>query len=632
MNLTPPGQTTDIHARSALVLAPHSDDETLGCGGLVHRLTEAGATVHVLFMSDGGGRGPRDAARAEAVRRRRAEAREACEVLGVADPTSLDLPDGHLSDHVDAMADGVLDALLGQCPELLLVPSPLEGSADHRATFAAVHRLLGPLRRDDALWEVAGSLDILAYEINHPQYPDVLVDVGDRVEVLERAMACYASQQERHDYLGARLGLLRFRAMTLPAPEAETPGATHVEAYRRLTLADFTTRDPAALVTHLGGAAESLTLTEGPTISVIVRTKDRPELLAEALESLEASTWRKTEIVLVNDGGTPPEVSADISLPLVRVDLEQNRGRAGAANAGIAAASGEYIAFLDDDDLVMPSHFETLAGLVGAAGVRVAYTDAAVGVYELGAGGTGSGDTGTGGWQCTERRLPYSRDFDPDLLLLDNYIPFNTVLIERSLIDSLTAEAGSGSDGPLDESLPFFEDWDFLIRLAQKTPFHHLARVTCEYRQFRGGGHHILGDGQRSDFLAMKAKVIERHRRADADLVARVVDRLRGETVVEQETVDRLMQDLERSEGRYHELNGRLDAMATHTKVLEGRELHAQEKVKELEGLERQLSTDLQKAYDEIERLNGLIETMEGTRAWRLHQWVQGLKSGGGGR
>ena len=72
-----------------------------------------------------------------------------------------------------------------------------------------------------------------------------------------------------------------------------------------------------------------------------------------------------------------------IRSPSRRVELAENRGRAGAADAGVAAATGDYVAFLDDDDLAAPEHLATLVGLVGAAGVRVAYTDAAVGVYEL---------------------------------------------------------------------------------------------------------------------------------------------------------------------------------------------------------------------------------------------------------
>ncbi len=547
-SLSPPGNTQRIQARSALVLAPHFDDEVLGCGGLLTQLIAGGAAVRVLFLSDGSG-GAFDVDDPAAYRaRRRAEAGRAAEVLGLTGSDRLDLPDGALDQDLERLAAGIRRALLSQRPELVLVTSPLEVSADHRAAFAALHRVLGGLRGPER--DTFAALRVLAYEINHPLYPDVLVDVSAEVERIEEAMACYESQQERHDYLAARLGLARFRALTL------APGVTAVEAYRSLGLDDFITRGPARLVAALGGTAELHPIEEGPRISVIVRTRDRPAFLAEALASLAASTWRRLEVLVVNDGGKTPELPADFPLEIRLVDLEINRGRAAAANAGLDAATGDWVAFLDDDDLVEPEHYAALAAMARGAGVRVVYSDAAVGVYEIGTGGRG-------GWRQVERRLPYSRDFDAELLLFDNYIPFNTLLIEREL---------ARETGRLDEELPFFEDWDFLLRLAARAGFHHLPRVTCEYRHFRGAGHHILGDvpRRRDDFLEMKARVFDRHaeRRSSAAL-ARVIDRLRAETVAAEEKATRLERERRSAEERYHDANGRLAASEIRQRTLE---------------------------------------------------------------
>lgn len=503
----PPGTTSTVEARSALVIAPHFDDEVLGCGGLVGLLTSAGASVRVVFCSDGGALGAR----------RREEARQAAAVLGLDGFDELDLPDGALAQHVEAMAEGLRRVLVQRRPQLVLVPSPLEVSADHRAAFAALHRAL------PALGPEASGLSVLAYEVNHPLHPDLLVDVGPVVPLIERAMACYPSQQAEHDYLRVKLGLLRFRTLTLP------PSVQAAEAYRRLTVDDFVTRGPARLVAVLGGVPELPPVDEGPLISVIVRTKDRPDFLGEALASLAGSTYRRLEVVVVNDGGRAPERPAGYPLPLTLTDLPANRGRAAAANAGIARARGDYVAFLDDDDLVEPEHFAVLAGLVRDPGVPVAYTDAAVGIYER-APGTG--------WRCVERRVPYRRDFDPERLLVDNYIPFNTLVIDRRLLATV---------GPLDTDLPIFEDWDLLIRLSAHTAFHHLARVTCEYRLFRDPAHHALGERAREqrDFLTVKARVIDKHRgRLTAEVTARVVDHLRAETVAEGETVARLRREI----------------------------------------------------------------------------------------
>jgi hypothetical protein len=422
------------------------------------------------------------------------------------------------------MAGGIRRLLQHHRPQLVLVPSPLEVSADHRATFAALHRALTGLRDADL------SVRVLVYEVNHPLHPDVLVDVRASVPLIERAMACYTSQQTEHDYLRVKLGLLRFRTLTLP------PAIEAAEAYRRLTVADFVGRSLARLVAELGGVPEADPVDDGPTISLIVRTRDRPDFLTQALASVATSTYRRLEVIVVNDGGRPPRLPAGYPLPLFLTNLPVNRGRAAAANAGVAEARGDYVAFLDDDDLVEPEHFAVLADLVRGGGVRVAYTDAVVGVYER---------SPEGQWRCVDRRVVYSRDFDPEHLLVDNYIPFNTLVIERELLATV---------GELDVSLPIFEDWDLLIRLSERTAFHHLSRVTCEYRHFRDPAHHALGarPRERPDFLALKARVIAKHRqRLTADVMARVVDRLRAETVAEQQAVRRLQGEVDarRQEG-----------------------------------------------------------------------------------
>ncbi|HVS14436.1 MAG TPA: PIG-L family deacetylase [Thermoanaerobaculia bacterium] len=640
--LAPPGRTEEVRADRVLVIAPHYDDETIGCGGLLASLAERGARVVVLFLTDGAGGvegAPPDVAEAAYAQRRRAEAARALAVLGVGEPRHLELPDGELAVRVSELAARLTEALEVETPDLVLVPGPLESTPDHQAAFAALHEALAPLRAGQPLHESLASTRFLVYEVNHPAYPDLLVDVSDRVQAISAALACYGSQLERHDYAASALGLRAYRTHSLP------PAVHAAEGYSRLALSDFTTRGRSDLVAWLGGSPALTPIEQGPLVSVVVRTRDRPELLREALASLAASRYRRLEVLVVNDGGVTPEVGATGELAVRVIDLSENRGRAAAANAGLDAARGEYVAFLDDDDLVGPEHYATLVDLVRAPGVRVAYTDAAVGVYRL-EGGAGERGSSERGWVCVERRLPYSRDFDPDVLLVDNYLPLHTLLVERALVERV---------GPFDESLPFFEDWDWLIRLAQETALHHLARVTCEYRHFERSTHHALGGGDADrgpGFLEVKARVLEKHAalrtperlasavvrlrreaveaveaaaRARADRDA-LVDQL-AEQAAQREDVQRRYFDLERS---WHRLNGELTTLRAERDELVGGAAKAAGEIERLRREERRLhgaiaeqGGHLEGTYAEIERLNALIRTMEQTRAWRLHQLLQ---------
>lgn len=623
--LAPPGETRDVRARRALVLAPHFDDDVFGCGGLIARLIADGARVKVVFLTDSAGGAELPGAGPEYGARRREEATRALAVLGVTDIEFVDLPDGDLDNHIERCADAIRQSLLADRPDLLLSVGPLEVTRDHQAAFAALHGTFGRLRGGTPLDDIAAGLRILLYDVNHTGYVDLLVDVGDQMDRLEKAVRCHASQLELHDYLSAAVGIRRWRTYSLP------PTVTAAEGFREIAPRDLTTRSLAGAIDWLGGAPRLAVVADGPLVSVVVRTRDRHELLAEALASLARQTWRRTEVVLVNDGGAPPPVDEGYPLDLVRVDLEPSRGRAGAANAGIAAAHGDWIAFLDDDDLAEPEHLETLVGVARAAGVRVAYTDAAVSIREL---------DPDRGWREVERRLPYSRDFDPDLLVLDNYIPFNTVLVERSLL----ADAG-----PLDGDLPFFEDWELLIRLAARSPFHHLARVTCEYRHFRSGAHHVFGEhpSRRTGFLEVKARVIDRHLdRIGADGLARAVGRLREEAVVNAEAAETRRRELATVRGEltarvdaWHRLNGEREGLARSLAATEAdrdaHRTHAVELGTELDrvrGEERRLTEALAasddhlgRTYAEIEHLNAVIREMKTTATWRWRRRLHRL-------
>lgn len=202
-----------------------------------------------------------------------------------------------------------------------------------------------------------------------------------------------------------------------------------------------------------------------PLVSVIVRTRDRPALLGEALASLSAQTLRDFETLVIADGGLRPPRELLEPAPgeggLTLLHREPPHGRARALNAGLDAARGRFIAYLDDDDLFLPEHLAKLSTfLAGSDSYRVAYSDVEQVEQTLGADGR---------YHEGRRLVVYGQPFDPNRLLSSNYI---------SLIGLMHA----ATDLRYDESFDILEDWEFMLRLAERGRFHRVAGVTATYR------------------------------------------------------------------------------------------------------------------------------------------------------
>jgi LmbE family N-acetylglucosaminyl deacetylase len=172
--------TDESTRRSCLVLAPHPDDETLGCAVTMMRRIEAGSAVHVIIASDGG-KWPPDRDAADNVETRRSEFERACGVLGL-DPAKvshLDLPDNGLAARAEELTDAISDAIVGLRPDDVLTTGVHDTHGDHaalgraslRAASSTSARLLvypiwqwlrpGPLLRT---WRVSGRPETVRTE------------------------------------------------------------------------------------------------------------------------------------------------------------------------------------------------------------------------------------------------------------------------------------------------------------------------------------------------------------------------------------------------------------------------------------------------------------------------------------
>jgi LmbE family N-acetylglucosaminyl deacetylase len=146
---------------TALVVAPHADDETLGCGGLIAAKVQRGDPVHVAFVSDSAAADPGDgppAASAIAIRRR-AEALAALQELGLAGSGAsfLEAPDGRLDRLTFAEAERLHGQLVGLMrllrPSEVFVPYLGGGSTEHDAAVWLVRDAIAATGQQPIIWE-----------------------------------------------------------------------------------------------------------------------------------------------------------------------------------------------------------------------------------------------------------------------------------------------------------------------------------------------------------------------------------------------------------------------------------------------------------------------------------------------
>lgn len=208
---------------------------------------------------------------------------------------------------------------------------------------------------------------------------------------------------------------------------------------------------------------------DSPAVSVIVTTRDRPRLLADALRSVAAQSRPALEVRLADDGETASiDALPDLGF-LELTALVVRCGQPGAArNAAARDARGDVLAFLDDDDLWRPDHLAGLAGAFDDPRVGFAWRDARV-VRER------VRDDGVR--EALESAM-LAADWDEERMRTDDYLPPSAWGVRRELFERL---------GGFDESFACSEDWDFVLRAARATRVRRVPGATVEVRMREHG-------------------------------------------------------------------------------------------------------------------------------------------------
>jgi LmbE family N-acetylglucosaminyl deacetylase len=187
---------------NVLVVAPHPDDEAIGCGGALCLHAMRGDRVTAVFLTSGE-LGLKHLPQEEAWRVRESEAEEAALVLGLSRWTFLRCPDWLLGEHIAEAAARVQKVLVDEQPDLLYLPHSGESHPDHQVALPIVRAALCSYRHPS---------DLFLYEVWTPlsQY-DQVKDISAVMERKLAAIRCYGSQLGSYQYERAARGLNEYR-------------------------------------------------------------------------------------------------------------------------------------------------------------------------------------------------------------------------------------------------------------------------------------------------------------------------------------------------------------------------------------------------------------------------------------
>jgi glycosyltransferase involved in cell wall biosynthesis len=226
-----------------------------------------------------------------------------------------------------------------------------------------------------------------------------------------------------------------------------------------------------------------------PTVAVIVATRDRPHLLADALASVAGQRAAPLEVRIANDGDLPAEDAVDASgLLEVTVIPVSVRHTGTARNLAAASARADVLAFLDDDDRWLPGHLEGLVGAFADPSCAIAYRDSVVVRERLEEDGR----------RVELGRRALARGWDAGTMAENDYVPPSALAVRRDLFERLQG---------FDPDFAYSEDWDFLLRAAAHATPRRVAGQTVEVRlRDRGNASADVGPERRACLDRLSAR------------------------------------------------------------------------------------------------------------------------------
>lgn len=250
------------------------------------------------------------------------------------------------------------------------------------------------------------------------------------------------------------------------------------------------------------------------TVSVVIPAYNAGRFLGQAIESVVAQSLAAHEIIVVDDGSSDDTFATARACPGVTCLRQANRGAAAARNAGIGHACGDFIAFLDADDVWLPDKLERQlaafdrhpeAGFSFSAFwfVPAGVTDARDAPYEPEPLLAWLGDRPDS--HGTPSGVMYK------VLLACNCVNTSSVLVRAPALREV---------GGFDDSFLFGEDWDLWLRLAERFPGIYMRRPTARVR-LHGESLSGRADDRTEAYYSANVRVLEKHLARTSSLAAR---------------------------------------------------------------------------------------------------------------
>jgi glycosyltransferase involved in cell wall biosynthesis len=210
-----------------------------------------------------------------------------------------------------------------------------------------------------------------------------------------------------------------------------------------------------------------------PSVTIVMRTYERPVLLARAIASVQNQTFSDWELIIVNNGGDPAGVESVVSVArnttgtsaITVLHLPERVGMEEASNQGLRATTSTYFAIHDDDDSWRPAFLETVVQTFSSHPVASAVLTGVTRVHETFKGGKVWPEKHEN-FPLDDARLTYER------LIGGNTFPPIAALFRRSLLDSA---------GYFDSSLPVLGDWEFNLRAVREGGFVFVPERLANY-------------------------------------------------------------------------------------------------------------------------------------------------------